>query len=330
MSAAPSTAFRDGLRPHPAVLAWEGSPFRVRSPTSIEVLRERSLATVYRLIGAGPDGNSIIAKRYPPDHGSAERFVYEHVLPQVSVTVPRCHGVRSMDGSGPEAGHWIFLEDVGTERYSDRDPEHLALTARWVARLHQQTASLTAAMRLPDGGPARYRTQLDAAHNRISARLHGGGLSAADRAMLVKTVSALEGLAASWSRLEAACAGLQPALVHGDFRPKNVYLRRHDRHLACYPIDWETVGWGIPAVDLTRIDCEAYWDIARTWQVGLALDCVRRLASLGHVLRTVAAIEWESTGLGYESPHMISRPLASLRVLLRQLQVATDGTEIAL
>jgi Phosphotransferase enzyme family len=323
-----AAVLRDAPRSHPAVAAWQGASPGGRAPTGIEVLRDRSLSTVYRLIEAGHDGASVIAKRYPRDQGAAERYVYEHILPRLSVSVPRCLGMRAVDGTGEEAGQWIFLEDVGTERYSDRDPEHLALVAHWIAQAHRQAAALNAAGRLPDGGPARYRAHVDAAYDRIGRRLDGGGLTAADRVVLRETLSVLEGLAASWSGLEVACVGLAPTLVHGDFRPKNVYLRRWNGRLACYPIDWETAGWGVPAVDLTRIDGDAYWDVAREWQVGVEPFHVRRLARLGHVFRTIAAIDWESTGLAYESRHMISRPLASLGVLLRQLRDAVAGVEI--
>jgi len=330
MSTPPVAVVHDDERLHRAARVWNQSTFCRRSPTRVEVLRERSPTTVYRLIGAGPGGTNVIAKRYPPGEGAAERCVYEHILPHLPISAPRCYGVRAVDEPGGDIARWLFLEDVGTERYSDRNQSHLRLTARWIAHLHRRAANLVAVRQLPDAGPGRYRTHLDAARNRLAQRLTRGALTAADRTMLGQIITLLDDLAARWSGLEAACVGLPPTLVHGDFRPKNVYLRRQRGRLACYPIDWETAGWGVPAVDLTRVDVATYWGVARVRQFGLDAERVRHLAKLGHVFRTIAAIDWESTGLGFESRRMISRPLASLGVLLRQLRDAVGSAEIEL
>jgi hypothetical protein len=321
VSNAPVAVLRDGLRSHEAALAWEGMAFPGRWPTRIEVLRERTpTAAVYRLIGAGPQGASVIAKRYPPGQGDAERLVYEHVLPHLSSTTPRCYGVRVEAGQGDEVTRWIFLEDVGVDRYSDRNAAHRELAGRWIARFHAEAATLLAPRQLPDGGPARYRAHLAAARARLNQRLERAGLTTANRRLIGAMTAQLDGLAVRWSAVQTACTGLPLTLAHGDFRPKNVYLRAHEGRLACFPIDWETAGWGIPVVDLTRIDLAAYWDVARKWQVGLDPGRVQGLAALGQVFRTIAAIDWESTGVGFDSPRMISRPLASLGVLLRQLR----------
>jgi aminoglycoside phosphotransferase (APT) family kinase protein len=116
--------------------------------------------------------------------------------------------------------------------------------------------------------------------------------------------------------------------VHGDFRPKNVYLRPAGSGIACYPIDWETAGWGVPAADLTRIDTTVYWSVAREWREGLTLDTVNRLAQIGQVFRTIAAIDWECTSLRFETRNLIIRSLASLRVLTPRLGDAVQLTGV--
>jgi Phosphotransferase enzyme family len=319
VSRAPVAVLREGLASHPAARAWAGLASPATSPCRIEVLRERAPSAVYRLIGAAPGGVNVIAKRWPAGHGAVELYVYEHILPRLALGVPRRYGVWAEGDGGSEPARWLFLEDVGTERYSDAIPAHRALTARWAAAMHQAAAEIDTATQLPDGGPDRYLGHLRAARDRITRRLEHVATLGTDSAPLDEIVVRLDSLARQWSAVERACTGLPATLVHGDFRPKNVYVRTIEGRLECRPIDWETAGWGVPAIDLTRIDVATYWGLARNWLIGLDPDRVRQLAGLGHVFRTVAAIDWESTGLAFESPRMISRPMASLRVLLSQL-----------
>ncbi|MGH7538874.1 MAG: phosphotransferase family protein [Gemmatimonadales bacterium] len=317
MSREPIAVLRDDLQSHLAVRAWNALSAMKDTPERIEVLSEHRRWGVYRLVGAGAEGASVIAKCSPPAVATIELAVYEHVLPHVPVTVPRFYG--SLPANGGEGDRWIFLEDLGLEHYSDASPVHLALTARWVARMHRAAAGLAAAQQLPDGGPKRYLAHLRAARDKIRRRLPRPGLTPKDVTMLLGVVVVLDFLEARWSRIEASCVGLPQTLVHGDFRPKNVHLRANGHGLDCYPIDWETAGWGVPAIDLTRIDVAAYWAVAREWQVGLELKTVQRLADLGRVFSTVAAIDWDSTGLRFESRRVISQPLASIEVLVGHL-----------
>lgn len=319
MSRAPIAVLHEGLEAHPAVQAWTGMWAAEGMPERVEVLRRLTSTEVYRLVGAGPAGKSVIAKRSPGAKASIEQIVYERVLPHLPVTAPHYYGSRPTDGEGRDGGRWIFLEDVGSQRYSEETPTHLALAARWVSRMHGAAASLVAARFLPDGGPGRYLVHLRSARDKIEQRLPGPELTRDDIAMLQGVVAVLNALELRWTRVEAMCLGLPPTVVHGDFRPKNVYLRPNGNGLACYPIDWETAGWGVPAIDLTRIDVAGYWACAREWRPGLDLETVRRLSSIGHVLRTVAAINWETASFRFDSRPMISRALASVEVLVRRL-----------
>ena len=46
---------------------------------------------------------------------------------------------------------------------------------------------------------------------------------------------------------------------------------------------------------------------------------MRRLAGIGHVLRLVAAIDWDTASIRFDSRRMFSRELASMEVLVRRL-----------
>ena len=326
MSRPPIAVLREDLASHPALQAWRNFRSLEDVPERIEVLRQHGVVGVYRLVGAGVGGESIIAKRTPAAKASVERTVYEALLPQMPVTTPRFYG--ALFPAERETHAWFFLEDVGAERYSDANPEHLALTARWVARVHGAAADLPAARSLPDGGPGRYHEHLMSARDKIGKRLSGPELTPDDVTLLRAVLDGLQRLESDWSQIESRCVGLPATLVHGDFRPKNVYLRPNGAGLACYPIDWETAGWGVPAADLTRIDVATYWSVAREWRECVSLDTVQRLANVGQVFRTLAAIDWESASLRFETRRMISQPLASLAVLLSRLTDAVRMTGV--
>ena len=323
----PITILYDNLEAHPALLAWRAFDARREPAQRIEVLRQHGVTAVYRLVGAGADAGTVIAKRVPAVKARPERTIYECVLPHVPVTAPRYHG--ALAGEGPEPETWLFLEDVGGERYSDERPDHLALTARWAARLHGAAAGIAAARALPDGGPGRYQRHLASATEKLECRLAGPELEVDDVTQLEGILDLLRGLAARWGDVERLCVGLPATVVHGDFRPKNVYLRPAGNRLACYPIDWETAGWGVPAADLTRIDVAAYWSVAREWCRGLSLDAVYGLSHLGHVFRTIAAIDWECAGLRFDTRRQIVRSLASLAVLSPRLTEYVKMTGVA-
>lgn len=323
----PVAVLQGNLETHPALLAWHAFRSGRQAAQRIEVLREHGATAVYRVVWAGLNAGTVIAKRVPFAKARPERTIYERVLPLVPVTAPRYHG--ALPGDGPEAETWLFLEDVGGERYSDEYPDHLALTARWLARLHGVAAGIAVAGALPDGGPGRYRRHLDSALERLERRLVGPDLAANDVMLLGGVVDSLSKLAGRWSDLERQCVGLPETVVHGDFRPKNVYLRPAGNRLACYPIDWETAGWGVPAADLTRIDVAAYWSAARDWCPGLSLEAVGRLAHLGQVFRTIAAIDWECAGLRFDTRRQIVRSLASLAVLRPRLTGYVQMTGVA-
>lgn len=327
MSKPPIAILREHLVSHPALLAWHAFQSREEPVQRIEILRQHGVNGVYRLVGIAAAPGVVIAKRLPQASAHAERMVYEHVLPQVPVTAPCYYG--ALAGDSPESDTWLFLEDVGSERYSESRPDHLALTARWIACLHGTASAVAEARELPDAGPGRYYQHLVSAAEKLEQRLSGPDLGPGDLTLLRGVVHQVRNLAAGWSDVAELCAGLPATVVHGDFRPKNVYLRRAGNRLACYPIDWETAGWGVPAADLTRIDVATYWSVMREWRTGLSLNAVHRLALVGQVFRTIAAIDWECTSLRFEQRNMITQSLASLEVLTPRLTQAVQLSRVA-
>jgi len=306
---------------HPAVQAWNEVAPGGAHPETIQVLRRgRKKAGIYRLVDVAPNGvdGHLIAQHAPLAKALIERTVYRDILPQLPVPAPRFYGFVA---DGPEHA-WLFLEDVGTDRYDPADLTHRTLGARWLARMHTTATSIGAARRLPAAGPARYRHHLGSGRATVKANADNPALAAADQGTLHAIIANLDRTGAMWARIEAACAVFPDTLVHGDFRRKNVYLRRGPSGVEVLPIDWETAGWGVPAIDLIRIDLAAYWSDARAAWPELRFEEVSRLAVVGRILSQLAAIDWVSPQLGYEDPLYLIRPMSWLRDFHIQLDEA--------
>jgi len=303
---------------HPAAEAWSALRGEPAGPEVIEVLRGGNESATYRLTRVGTHGEAVIAQRCTAARAAIERTIHEQVLPHVPVTVPRYYGYRE-DRDGFV---WLFFEDVGNERASKTDPAHLALAGQWIGLLHVGAAGISAARALPDAGPDRYREHLHAACETIRPRLANPALAAADVRLLRRLLEGLERLDRSWRGIETACAGVPATLTHGDFRAKNACVRAGPSGLELFPIDWETAGWGIPAVDLTKIDLKAYWSTVRLMWPDARPEVLRRLAAVGRIFLELAAIRWVSPQLAYDSPVYLVRPLSWLRVFKQRLGAA--------
>jgi len=307
---------------HPAVIAWSKATSLDAAPDCIHVYRERARRALYRLDGVAPGGASVFAKRARAARTVIERTVYQDILPFLPLTTPRYYGSWLGDPDG-----WLFVEDVGDERYSEQDPEHRALAGRWVATLHVGAGHVPAARSLPDGGPGRYLGHLRSARGRITSSLELWGYPRHEAALLDTIVACCDAIEARWERLAESLDDVPATVVHGDFRPKNGYLRRNGDGLSILPIDWETAGWGAPATDLTRIDLHAYWSVVRdVWPVDL--DAVRGWCRIGWMLEELAALDWVSKALGCESVQARGCAVDDLTTVLGRLMVALRMTRM--
>ena len=308
---------------HPAAAAWTRFAAGTPEPESIEVLRHGKKAATYRLVGAGPEGESIIAQRSPVARALIERAVYEQILPRLPVTAPRYYG-SSRDGRDFV---WLFLEDVGDERFSKTEPAHAQWAARWVGAMHTAAAGVAAAGDLPDGGPPRYRDHLRAGRHTVRVHLANPALAPAAVTMLEHLTVDLDSLESRWAGIEAACIGIPATLTHGDIQRKNIYVRTAASGPAVFLIDWETAGWGVPAADLPLVDLPTYWSAVRPCWPHVRLEDVQRLAIVGRIFLQLAGIRWVSPELAYNRALYLSRPTAWLRVLHQRLADAVRDLE---
>jgi hypothetical protein len=311
------------VRAHPAVRAWLAATGSGRVPDSVSVMRERPAhhQGIYRLPGVGDGGAAVFAKWARAEVILTERRIQEEVLPHLPLTVPRYYGT-CLDG--PDG--WIFLEDVGEVRYSRAEPEHLRIAGEWVGRLHVAAARAGRPMGIADAGPPRYLRHLRDARQKLHRCLGRWHLPPAEVDVLSAILTWWDAIEARWVRVEAGCVGAPPTLVHGDFQPKNVFLRPNGDGLQLFAIDWEMVGWGPPPADLTRIDLDAYWEAVRESWPGVDRATVDRLAWFGRLLEAIASVDWKCASLLLERAEYRSDAVSDLAAILTRLTEAARVT----
>ncbi len=301
---------------HPAVAAWQELGSAVLLPKMIlELKGGKRKSAVYRLLGAGPDGSDVIAKRCRRSAALVERTVYEDVLPRLPVS-----GVHYFGSVEEGAGEfvWLFLEDAGDEGYSPADPEHRRLVARWLALAHTSCAGLLSAVELPDRGLAFQRAVLRSARATIADNLGNPALTADDAALLEKIMAHCSAVDSHWAEVEGTCAAMPRTLVHGDFGGKNVRVRRDPSGLTLLPVDWEQAGWGVPAADLSRVDAVTYLSTVERHWPQLDLSAVERLINVGKMLWCFAAVPGEAFSLGNPWPSRVMGKMVYYHSLLSE------------
>jgi hypothetical protein len=304
----PRRILHEGLERHPAVVAWRGVEPRGAVPDRIEVYSDRSPWQLYALLGAGPAGSTVFAKCRHASMAATERIVYERILDRVPVATPRCYGCTD-DGEYV----WLLLQAVDGAPYDESNLDHLAMAARWVAAMHVDTTSRASSILLPDAGADRYLAHLARGRAAVERCLdYSRALDQANRHSLAQLVGQLSELEARWDFIRGQCESMPSVLVHGDFRPKNVFVRHDGAGLVAF--DWETAGWGPPAADLTKIDVDVYWAAVRETWAGIPVETVVRWAAVGRVFQMLAAIDWKGSELAVDTAEALGPPLASLRL----------------
>jgi hypothetical protein len=326
------------LSGHRAVLAWTQLGDPCTRPRSITVLkeplsdRERKPA-VYRLDGAGPSGEGVIAKRDFSSLAATERTVYERILPHIPVPGLGYYG--SIDEQEGEFS-WVFVQDAGQHAYMRHDPVHRAAAATWLGTVHVAAQRIEAAQGLPRRGLAYYQDNLHTACGLIRAYLDRARGPLPEREALQNILAYAGHLELSWGRLQHLCDALPTTLVHGDFVTQNIRLRVDPDGTAVLPFDWGWSGWGTPIVDLAQSvpgsthaanpDLATYWKVVRRNWPGLQLRTLEQSAQAGTVLRLLNAIYWAALDLPYE---WVEYPVSCLVIYEARLAEAIRalGTE---
>jgi ATP-binding cassette, subfamily B, bacterial len=315
-AASPSLKRREILLAHPAVQAWlrlnpeSAVPDQI-TPAKFKPNKTRTNLSVYRLGGVGAGGAAVIAKRCKRADGLVERTVYERILPQVRLPGPRYYGAVPDPNDDPAQDVcWLFIGEIGGEKYDMQRPDHRAAAARWLGVLHGEASAVVGQVDLPDGGPSRYHAQMRATRDVIRTHIDNPAFNAEDVAFLDGLLARFEELDEGWARIESAAAGLPHTLAHGDFNGKNVRVQTSPDGLRLVAFDWEDAGRGVPAVDLAQVnapscrisaspDLDTYWSgVRERWPECDRAD-IERHAICGAVFRAVAVISWDAHHLAH-------------------------------
>lgn len=130
-------------------------------------------------------------------------------------------------------------------------------------------------------------------------------VSASDRDVLNAIARSLATVEPRWSRLEDICARMPHTLVHGDFVPKNVRVRKRRGRLDLVAFDWETAGVAPPAVDLalldaTDADLRRYLAIVRDVWPALRIRDLRQLSRVGNLFWLLHALYWAGRSFAHD------------------------------
>ena len=307
----------ENLREHRAVQIWSGLQPRRVEPEKIEILKLKKKTAVYRLVGVGPGGSAVIAKKCLARTGEVERIIYQELLPRLPHPALRCYGfVAEPEGEFV----WLFLEDAGPHAYSPANEEHRALAGRWLATVHGTRVSADLQALLPDHGPGHYLQLLRSARATLLAHVDNPALSAEEVALLRRLRARCEVIEAHWGELERYFWGWPRAIVHGDFVVKNLRVSSGATNPALVVFDWEMAGWGVPATDLAQFlgasaspHLEVYG--SRLGQNSPQLDVrdIQRLANHGAILRMVDKIFWATVWMVNDSYDFLLTPLVALK-----------------
>lgn len=285
---------------------WAGVDPAGSPPDSVQTLKPaHRKSAVLRLVGAGPNGDSVVAKRAARASIEIEARVYRDVLARLPVSATRLLGTAP-DGDWS----WLFLEDAGDTPFDSGLSIHRRLASVWMADVHGGARLLPQVSELPDRGPSHYRALLGAVEELLRETLGNPALSAEEIAVVEGVIEACGTFDSRWPRAALMLAEGPLTITFGGFSSKNARVRASVDGPVLMPFDFESAGYGCPAIDLVYPDGDAYVKEAGGWWDGLDLEEFGRFQGVGRVLGGLKAIPGERKVLLGPSP---SKAVAKLR-----------------
>ena len=309
---------RPALSAHPAARAYRRATSDRQPVAQVEEIQVRRRSQVFRIRWAG--GGSVIAKRCRHHMAAVEQAAYGVALPRARehVRVPALLGwLRDPSADPADPFTWLFIEDMGSRRYSPMDAAQRRDLARWLGSVNAavRPGFGVAIAALPVRGAGYYRQYLQRAAEGIPALPARRRLPAAMVALTGRVGSALGVLQRQWPGIVAVFDSVPLVLVHGDCLPKNIHLAGaagEPTGPQVVPIDWGNAGWGLPASDLGQSAVvlgdpvigeacyEAYVQAALAGCPAGSADQVRRLAVLGRLLWSVKVLAMSVPGFRHD------------------------------
>ena len=311
------------LLTHPAFVAWRAVRADAREPRTIAVLQEKSRGAVYRLDGAGPHGEAVIAKR--AKHNLLEWRIHRKILSDLPLATAHCYGM--LETPDDQTGSWLFLSAVAGDAASPLNPHHRILAAKWLAMLHTRAAAPAARLELPDRSDGYYLARLRSARRTLRESIEGLTLDGGQREVLFRSVGECDRIESHWDQVGRICGYAPFTLIHGDFAPKNV--RVCDDTSMLTPFDWGSAGFGVIADDLAQPphptdpywvspDLQTYLDHVGDDFPHLDLPRLRALGHVGRIFRALVCLDKDAQSLRTPWVHRVFYKLDAYRQQLAE------------
>jgi hypothetical protein len=312
-------AIESDILQQPAVKIWLQINRDNRPPRRVETLRRWASTKpfVCRMLGTNAAGTAVIAKRCKLAGGLREKLFYEKILPQLGMSGLKYYG-SFQEG---EEYLWLFLEDAGGRQFSFHKPDDRRAAVEWLTKLHTSSSILGKPPNLIERGPAYYHERLAEAQRTISEHVDRDVFSAQERHALAGALKLLGSTASSWNSITSLYEHLPHCVIHGDFKSKNIHLRLDQEQTHVFVFDWEYAGWGIPGVDMWRLDEDEYLLAVKDhWpQIDVATIC--ELKIVGSIFRFIDSYFWEIQRL-HHAIHPISKLKLEQNLSLFNVQMA--------
>ncbi|MBT8206854.1 MAG: aminoglycoside phosphotransferase family protein [Acidimicrobiia bacterium] len=322
------------LRDHPAVHAWTRLTGAPSSPEQVVTLKREKRSSVYRLLGVGSPNCRVIAKRALRDKVYNERRIYEGILSNLPVSSIRYHGSIEENDS---PFTWLFIEDVGADRYEPARADHRRLGCEWLGALHLAVDGKQSARHLEERGPSFYYAHLLSITATLAGVATRSSISADGMAVLGTIDQLCQHVQAHWGGLTDFCEPIPRTLIHGDCLPKNVHVRRTGDDAEASFFDWGGAGWGLAATDLGLLalphdgpqsiqpDYAAYLGRAQQRSPDLDLETTRQLAQIGQLFWALKVIDKSLPEFDYPSPYVVSNFRLYARALTSSMEATSWG-----
>jgi aminoglycoside phosphotransferase (APT) family kinase protein len=223
-----------------------------------------------------------------PDKERRDRevLVYEHLLRDERLPVPRCYGSRWNDRTGRRELYLEYLDDWNLKYHA---VEQWFVAARRLAQLHAYFAGRTHLLRGCD-----FLLSLDRGYFTRWA----GRARQAVAAQSAELDAPMEQILSACSRVAELLEQQPPTLVHNDLAPKNVIADRAGSPTRIFFIDWEMAGVGCGLLDLVHLkyglDRVSEREMVAAYRAGLEGTGLLPLSD-GEFERVLAACELHKT-----------------------------------
>jgi len=287
----------DQFGEHPAVKAWTTLRPDLPKPEALELIRSMNSckSPVFKLVGSGINGSSVIAKRSDSSEAMTEISIYEQALVYLSKKTIHYYGNVKDE---KESFLWFFTEDAGEHLFSFENQLHVSLATEWLADLHTSVPKLDC---LPDRGVDYYHERLLSGYDEIMVGLSNPALRNVDVAILKAIIENFSLMTERWGEVHTCYDRFPKCLVHNDFEAKNLRVRQEGSRIELLVYDWADAGWGLPGIDIWKLNIHDYWAVVREHWCGMSSEDVGVLACLGRLFRQLNGIAWRAKILPHAS-----------------------------